>query len=274
MTLRRCTGSSLVPALAVLAGVVLFAGSAGATVKLLGPAELGPGEETFVPPPRPGGDGPVPRPDNDWQLGKVRIAVADGDRAKLDALVGREAPFEVVAPSENPDLVWDPETQNVNAGSAIISQHVAVPAIAGVIDRTAVVRILAEQAKSRQQSIRFDGANRLYHNNESIQILVDGVANRALVLTDIAGDGRMEILYPTGSEVPILTSSPYIVQSTIGPPYGTDVLVAITSAKPIDAVVLRLQQARPTDPVEFLRLVHDNLPPDARIGLLTQSTAP
>jgi hypothetical protein len=275
MTRHRCTGLGLLTALAAFAGVALFAGEASAIVKLLGPGELGPGEETYVPPGRScEDDNTCVRPGNGWQLDKIRIAVTDGDRGKLDGLVQREAPFEVVAPSENPDLVWDPKTQNVNAGSAIICERVAVPAIAGVIDRTAVVRILTEQAKPRPQSIRFDGPNRIYHNNESVQMMVDGVAGRALVLADITGCGQMEILYPAGGEPPVPRSSPYTVQSTINPPYGTDVLVAITSPKAIDAIVLRLKQARPTDPVEFLRLVHDNLPPDARIGVLTQTTAP
>jgi len=262
----------LVLALAFVVHALMPLAPAKAAVRLLPPGEIMkvPGEEPYIPPQ----EAPKEEPKPPSQLEKVRIAVADGDAGKLEGLVARNAPYEIVAPSAKPDLVWDPKTRNVNAGSAVVSYDVGVADLGAVIDRTAVVNALTQRAASRRQSIRFDTANRLYHKGEAIQVLVDGVVGRALLLVDIAGDGQTQLIFPGVADTPIPAASPYSLGLTVGQPFGTDVMVAITSAQPIAALEQRMKEARPTDAPEFLALLDKNMPQDARIGLLTLSSAP
>jgi hypothetical protein len=209
------------------------------------------------------------------QLGKVRIAVSGDDASRLAGLIGHDAPFEIVKLAADPDLIWDPASHGARSGSAVIAYGVELSGLAAVIDRTAALRELGRLAAAHPQSIKLTGGNGLRKKGERIEIVVDDVANRALLLADIAGDGVTQLLYPAGADTRMPKSSPYKHALLVTQPFGTDVIVAITSANPIGVLEDRLKDPSHTmTAAEFLTLVSQQLPPDAHMGLLTLTTAP
>ncbi|MGO9004177.1 MAG: hypothetical protein ACLQIQ_17380 [Beijerinckiaceae bacterium] len=268
---RLWNGAALV--LLAIALLLLGAGtSARAAVKWLAPGEqMSPEPEApFVVP-----EEKQLQKDQKPQLEKVRIAVVGGDDRQLAGLVAGEAPFETVDPTANPDLVWDPASHNVSSGSAVVAYGIELANLPAVIDRTAVVRALSLLAVQRPQRVKLAAPNGLIHKGDKIQILVDDVAGRALLVIDIAGDGAAQIFYPVGADQRIVKSSPYELPPVrMGAPFGTDVFVAITAAKPIAVLDQRMRDSPAPNATELLALIDQNLPQDARVGLVNVPSAP
>jgi hypothetical protein len=275
-----CTRAA--PVFLAIAALALAAGTnAHAAVKWLAPGELAPGEELIpdpFPPAKPSDLPKIETPDTrDSQtpkLEKVRIAVLGGDDSKLTGLVAHDAPFETVKPSANPDLIWDPASRNVSAGTGVVAYGIDSANLAPVIDRTAVLRALSLLAAKRPQVIKLAAASEQVPKGKT-QIVVDNVANRALLVIDIAGDGAAQIFYPVGSDPRVVASSPYkLPPVTMGAPYGTDVFVAITAAKPIDILEQRMHENPAPNATELLALINQSLPQDALLGLVSVTSAP
>ncbi|MGP0061077.1 MAG: hypothetical protein ACLPID_17530 [Beijerinckiaceae bacterium] len=268
---RLWDGAAL--ALLAIAPLLLGAGSsARAAVKWLAPGEeliQDPQLRIVIP------KDEEPSQDQKSRLEKVRIAVPDGDDTLLAGLVAGKAPFEIVGPSAHPDLMWDPASHNVSSGSAVVAYRVDIANLPAVIDRTAVVRALTQLATLRPQSIKLASPNGLIHKGDKIQIVVDDVAGRALLVIDIAGDGVAQISYPIGADQRIVKSSPYELPPVrMGAPFGTDVFLAITAAKPIEALDQRMRDTPALNATELLALIDENLPQDAHLGLVNVTSAP
>jgi hypothetical protein len=227
---------------------------------------LDPGEELQT------GDKPPPSP-----LDTIRIAVADGDRSKLATLAKRKAPFQVVAPSDSPDLVWTPTSHDVSTGSLVVAFDVKAANLAPVIDRTAVLHELEKKAAARRQAIKLASGDKLYREGDQVIVVADDVAGRALFIIALYGEGQAELLYPQSSNSPIVRESSFRIDFKLSPPpppFGVTVFIAITAAKPINALEEGMKQADYVmSATDFLALIAQTLPTDARIGLLTVATA-
>jgi hypothetical protein len=208
-------------------------------------------------------------------LAPIRIAISDGRSGDLSALVQRDAAFEIVSPSANPELIWNSVSHHVAAGKTIVAYKVEPGDLAAVIDRTAALRALAELVSQRPQPLRVSGGNELRHKGDKVDIEVPSVENRALILFSLSGEGTVQALYPLGSDQRVLTTSPYRMRVQIHEPFGTDTIVAITASAPIDRLdaglraISAFHSAGPA-----LRLILSSLPPDARIGTISLSSAP
>jgi hypothetical protein len=205
----------------------------------------------------------------------VRIASLDGQAGRFAGLNPREAPFEIVAPSQAPELVWDPANGDVLAGADVIAYRMSKDDLPSAIDRAAAVRTLKQLAAQSPQPIRVAPDDKLHHNDAKVSVEITGVANRALVLFNIAGDGTVQLLYPIGEDKPIITTPTYRLPVRVQQPFGSDQVVAITSEQPMPALeqALRaLNQRRSA--LQALNLVERYRPVDGRIGSTGIFTAP
>jgi hypothetical protein len=208
-------------------------------------------------------------------LGSVRIASADGQAKRLAGLETRDVPFEIVAPTANPDLVWDPASGNVAAGRDIIAYKVALADLPAVVDRTAAVRSLAQLAAERPQSIRLSDTTRPLRGGQQIELDVPEVERRALVIAVISGDGTVQLLYPIGSDARILSVPTYRLEMQLRAPFGTDVFLAISMPQPTDTLEQALRQlSHYRSAVELVNIVKTLVPPGGRIGLMPLVSQP
>lgn len=248
--------------------------AAAATVRTRGVRLLDPGEVMTPIAPylevTPGSLGRIPA-----SLDKIRVAVAEGRSAELDGLDQRAAAFEVVPVTAGPDLVWNARSGTASVAGRIVAFAVDRESLPAVIDRTAVVRGLEKQAAARPQQIGLGSGRTAARKGERIEIEVDGVAERALVLFVIAGDGTVQFLYPRGADPRVVSSRTFRWSLQIGEPLGTDLIVAVTAPQQMPALeegLARLGGHRSAG--EILKLLALAAAPDAKIGLFVLSTMP
>ena len=208
-------------------------------------------------------------------LDTVRVAVLGNQIELLKAVQPKEANFQPVAVSENPDLVWDPVTLEVVANGDVVARQINRQELPGVIDRIAAINGFKRLAAKAPQTVRILPADKVYSRDSRIEVQVSGVAQRSLLLFNIAGDGTVQALYPIGSDQPILATPISSSRLSFDEPFGADQVVAVTSTQRFSDLeqVLKVWNQQKT-PVEVYRLVERYAPPDARIGATSLYTSP
>ncbi len=232
------------------------------------PPTKSPGPPTVRPPAPP----PAPAVAS---LGTVRVAVLGNQRDLLANLEPREARFEIVGTKDNPDLIWDPASLDVLAGSDVVARRVDRADLASVIDRTAAVNGFKRLAAKGPQPVRILPDDKVHRRDTRINVQVYGVAGRALLMFNIAGDGTVQALYPARSDKRIIDTADYKFQVQVREPFGADQVVAISSAQPLgelEEALKKINELRKA--VEVFKLVERYAPDDARIGATSLYTAP
>jgi hypothetical protein len=208
-------------------------------------------------------------------LGIIRLAVLGDQRDLLANLEAREARFEVVGTKDNPDLIWDPASLQVLAGGDIVAYGVDRAGLGSVIDRVAAVNGFKRVAARAPQAVRVLPDDKVHRRDARIDVQVSGVAQRSLLMFNIAGDGTVQTLYPIGSDARIIATPDYKFQVRAGEPFGADQVVAISSAQrlgDLEEALRKMSQRRTA--VEVFKLVERYAPADARIGAVSLYTAP
>jgi hypothetical protein len=216
-----------------------------------------------------------PRPAAPAQSDPIRLAVLQNQRELLKDLEPRESRFEVVAPNDNPDLVWDPITLDVLAGADVIAHQIKLSDLPGAIDRLAAVNGFKRLAAKAPQTLRVLPDDKVHPRDSRIEVQISGVAQRSLLLFNITGDGTVQALYPIGSDQPILATADYKFSVVVGEPFGADQVVAITSSQrlsDLEQAVKKMNQRRTA--MEVYKLVERYAPADARIGATSLYSSP
>ena len=205
----------------------------------------------------------------------VRLAALDGQAARFDGLRPREAAFEIVPPSQAPELVWDAATGDLLAGADVVAYRLDKSELASAIDRAAAVRALKGLAARSPQAMRVLPDDKLHRNDTKVTVEIGGVANRALILLNIAGDGTVQLLYPVGNDPKVLRQPDYRLPVRVRGPFGSDLVVAITSEQPMTQLEQALQPLNQRrSALEAVKVVERYRPVDGRFGATGIFTAP
>jgi hypothetical protein len=199
----------------------------------------------------------------------------NGNTADLAALKPQEAAFKIVKAVDYPDLTWDSESHDVLAWGDVVAYGVRAADLPDVVDRTKAIRELKLIADKALQPIKVSPDDGLHHNSTEVQIEVSSVADRALILFDIAGDGSVEMLYPVGADPRIIKAADYMFPVRVKTPFGSDQLVAVTSEQPMPALEEALEKLNNRRAaLEMIKILKRYAPADARIGSAGLFTAP
>jgi hypothetical protein len=216
-----------------------------------------------------------PPPAGATALGTVRVAVLGDQRDLLANLQAPQARLEVVGTKDSPDLIWDPASLDVLTGADIVARGIERADLGSVIDRVAAVNGFKRLAARGPQAMRILPDDKVHRRDARMDVYVSAVAQRSLLMFNIAGDGTVQILYPIGSDPRIIADPDYKFQVRAGAPFGADQVVAISSAQRLSDLeqALRKMSQRRTA-VEVFKLVERYAPADARIGAASLYTAP
>jgi hypothetical protein len=214
---------------------------------------------------------PAPAPQADRP---VKIASLDGKITYFSGLAPRESAFDVVAPVDHPDLIWDPVSHDVLSWGDVITSSVDPRDLPIVVDRTTAVRELKRIATKEPQAIKVSPDDSLHHQTNLVHIDVSDVAGRALILVDITGDGTVQKLYPVGTDAKIVPTAEFSFPVRVREPFGSDQLVVVTSSQRMTALEQALQGVEGRRPVQVINLIKRFAPADARIGSAGLFTAP
>ena len=230
---------------------------------------------TTVTPPQPQQPQPLPPVVPASPVRPVKIAALDNNRAHFTGVNPRDASVEVVAPIDNPDIIWDPTSRDVISWGDVVAYQIDKTDLASVIERTAAVRELKQMATKAPQVIKIGPNDSLHRNQSMIQVEVSGVAERAVILIDITGDGTIQVLYPVQSDAPISRTPDLRFPVRVGRPFGADQIVVITSSqrmKELEQVIGQLHRRRGA--MQVIKMIQRYAPRDARIGSVGLFTAP
>jgi uncharacterized caspase-like protein len=205
----------------------------------------------------------------------VRVAILGGDASKLAGVKPIETRFELVPLSEKADLIWDARTGDVLGGGDVVARMVAASELASVIDRTSAVRTLKQIATRSVQPIRLVPDSGVHHSGSRVEVAVDALAGRSLLLFNIAGDGTVQLLYPTGNDPKLMESTSFQLPIEVREPFGADQIVAVTASrhKPDLELALVLSRDRRASAQVLNRLARAN-DPSLRVGSVGVFTAP
>jgi len=208
-------------------------------------------------------------------LNVVRLASLDSKSAPLSGLEQREVPFEVLSSTKGADLVWDPKSGDVISQGDVIAYHVDKTDLPSIVDRSAAILGIKGLASKSPQVIKVSPNDKLHRNSENIFVDIPNVAKRALILFNIAGDGTVQLLYPTAGDAAVLSDSNYRLPVVVTLPFGADQVIAVTSEQRMVALEQALQQLnRRRSALQVMRMVERYAPKDARIGTVGLFTAP
>jgi hypothetical protein len=206
----------------------------------------------------------------------IRIASLDGNPQQFADLIQPDVPFEVVARGDNPDLFWDPATRDViDAYGDVVAYRIEKTDLPSVIDRAAAIRELKTIWTKDPQVIRVGPNSSLHHDGSRVQIELDNIKDRALILFNIASNGTVQMLYPMGADLPIIPRANFTYPVLAEGPFGHDQIVAITSDKrmtDLEQILQRFNRSRVAR--QIIKMIQNNAPRDARIGSTGLYTAP
>jgi hypothetical protein len=209
------------------------------------------------------------------KLDTIRIAVTGGDASVLAGMTPRAAPFEVVAPADGPDLLFDPGTRQARSKGEVIAYDVTADDLPAVIDRMAFAEGLVRLAAARPQPLRVFAGPPVRRRGDRVNLDLADMQGRALILFVVGGDGLVQALYPRGADPRIIETPAYAFSFELHEPFGTNLVVALSASQPMPALergIRELSQHRGAG--EALKLIALTAPPDARIGLAAVLSAP
>jgi hypothetical protein len=218
---------------------------------------------------------PIPDPAGLPPQAPIRLAALDGGTGYFSGVKPREATVEIVRPTDNPDLIWDPSSHDVIVWGDVVAYHVDQNDLASVIDRTAAVRDLKTISTRAPQLLRLSAGDEQHHNDDVVQVELSDVAQRSIVLFNISGDGTVQLLYPLAANHAPSDASVFRISLRVRRPYGADQIVAVTSPERLsdfEQVVSGLNRRRASGVLvkDMLRY----LPANTRIGSIGMFTAP
>jgi hypothetical protein len=179
------------------------------------------------------------------------------------------------------DAVWDAKTGDVVSSLGDIIARRTTPAqIPGVVDRLAAVRHLAALPQTGSGRLVLSPDKRTFRNSERTNLKIDGVDGRYLILANISGNGKIQFVYPLRGDDPMVMlpqqgAAKEIGEIVIGPPFGSEVVVAVASRHRLTALEQQLirnhdqQGAR-----QFIDFLSQLPPGEAEISFLSFFTEP
>ncbi|MBX4867206.1 caspase [Rhizobium bangladeshense] len=216
-------------------------------------------EKSNVPPPPP-----EPAP----------IAVAAlGSEPVLQDIDTAVIPFKLTDETRA-ELVFDPEKREAIAGGDVVASEVGAGDIPFIVDRMAALDTLKRLSETNPQTVRVTPSDTVHREGERVGVTVSDLGGRKLVLFDVSGDGTVQFLYPGEREVDAEMSASFDLDLSVVAPFGTDLLVAVTSDRPMPALVEFLKQNdRRRTAGNIARRLGDVLPAGARVGFTVLYTS-
>lgn len=205
----------------------------------------------------------------------IRLAALDGKTNYFASVTPKDVPVQVVQPTDNPDLIWDPVSHDVISWGDVVAYGIDVASLPTVVDRTAAIRELKRIATRSPQMMRIWPDDRQQRAGQTVEVDLSDVASRSVLLFNVSGDGTIQLLYPVGSDASVARSASLRLPLRVGEPFGAEQIVAVTSQQrmvDLETVLTQLNRRRASG--QIIKSLERYLPADARIASIGFFSAP
>ena len=160
----------------------------------------------------------------------VRVAILQPDGAPRPSLSPGKVALAWTAPDQA-DLVFDARTGDVLARGDLIRQSATAADLPALAERTRAVAALKTISGLTSQDVSLRPNDGLHRKGERVQVAVGDLEGRDLLLFNIASDGTVQLLWPDPArgESARVGRPSVSLPVEITPPYGADVVVAVTA---------------------------------------------
>ncbi|MGZ2427558.1 caspase family protein [Rhizobium laguerreae] len=199
------------------------------------------------------------------------------------AALGSEPVLQGIDPAVTPfklmegydaELVFDPEKHEAIAGGDVVASGVGAGDMPFVVDRMAALDALKRLSETNPQTVRVTPSDTVHREGERVGVTVSDITGRKLVLFDVTGDGTVQFLYPGDNEVDAEMSQTFDLDLSVVAPFGTDLLVAVTSETPMpDLIEFLKQNDRRRTAGNIAKRLGEFLPEGARLGFTVLYTS-
>ena len=171
-------------------------------------------------------------------------------------------------------LIRDPRTGDIIDGSGCIVAYGQPPgALAVARARIAAYQDLARLAQGRMLDAALSPAGRDYRLGDPFTLTVGGVYGRFLILLNLAGDGRVQFLFPKGRVDPYWGNEELVQTMRADDPPGADTLVIIAATERrtrLEGELAGLDDKH--EPAALVDAIATHLGPNDQIGIATYTT--
>ena len=205
----------------------------------------------------------------------IKVAAADGLAARFNGMQALDNLFEVVGATQQPDFIWDAGTRDVTAAGDLIAREINSSDLPHVVDRMATVRAIKQLSAQSPLPVRLLPDLKLHMRGAIVDLAIDDVQGRALIVLNLTGDGTVQTLYPGGNEQQVYDGAQYRQKLVVRSPFGSDLLVAISAPQAVtdlEAALKALNEQRAAG--KLAKLLSCLGAPGVRIGSVAFNTAP
>ncbi|MDR9813040.1 caspase family protein [Rhizobium hidalgonense] len=196
-----------------------------------------------------------------------------GAEPVLQSIEPAVTPFKLTD-GANAELVFDPEKHEAIAGGDVVASGIGAGDMPFVVDRMAALDTLKRLSEVNPQTVRVTPSDTVHREGERVGVAISDLSGRKLVLFDVTGDGTVQFLYPGEKDVDAGMSQNFDLDLSVVAPFGTDLLVAVSSESPMPQLVEFLKQNdRRRTAGNIARRLGDVLPKAARVGFTVLYTS-
>jgi hypothetical protein len=161
----------------------------------------------------------------------------------------------MVAAGADPELIWRPATrETVSPLGDPISGGIGPELLSAAVARELALRRVRQWVTGAAMELRIEredapsGAHRVHNMTHragtKLRIVVEGMHLPHLAVLNLAGDGTVQLLYPSEGEravAPAPGARQVLDGITVEPPFGADHVIALASAQPLEPAVATLR---------------------------------
>ena len=211
------------------------------------------------------------------ELSRAALFRAEASAATVPDTTAALKP-DTAGPASQPaaTVSWDQATGNaIDQSGAVLAYGIEKAALPAIEERVSALRELQSLAKGRALAASLAPAASAYKPGDKVKFNVTGLMGRYLILMNWAGDGTVQLLFPSGNAPNYMDKDELSLPMNVEAPFGTDTLVVVATSERrsgLEQELAALDQKKAG--ADLVDAIGKFLGSEDRIALATYATKP
>jgi len=209
----------------------------------------------------------------------VKIAVAGLEAGEINALRREHPDIQFTLGGEtSADLRWDARTKLLHhRDGRLIASNLLSSQLSHSADRIRALRKLEKITAAGPLDVSIDPSQKTFRHKDIFEVKVNGVDGKYVIVFNLAGDGKVQFLYPPANADPLSLERQASFKLQALPPFGSDVLVAAALPRrnlAIENALRLLDTGEAGSALRAASVILDVLEAGGNAGFVSYTTAP